>query len=370
MDWLCNHSFRCLCEGLSRGRVDPPFLFDINFLGESFPSADVGVSRFAEVIRAGKLSGLRSFKYDSVPSRLSRGGWRMFGEALSHADALLDSLEELRILFQTEGANAAFFEGLSRGTGRLPALHTVHCAHDCTIRTQGAQSLSALVSGGGVPSLKDLKVNLRGIGQEGMQAFAAALSSPHVSALRKLDVTFRGDQPSPAVAEVGMFSQALSSGHLRRLEELRVGGLWVIEEVRALCVGLGSGRLSSLHTLHFCNCSLGVQGGMALSEVLVAEKFPSLTILKAGVMGLTDEGVRALAEGWMSRNPPPLQDLHLGYNGLTSTVVHPLLKLLGSQRMPSLESMKLCGNVQIDSRSKSLLIDAFPETVNFTLDFT
>mmetsp|Transcript_40518 Transcript_40518/g.79886 ORF Transcript_40518/g.79886 Transcript_40518/m.79886 type:complete len:178 (+) Transcript_40518:2-535(+) len=105
-----------------------------------------------------------------------------------------------------------------------------------------------------------------------MQAFAAALSSPHVSALRKLDVTFRGDQPSPAVAEVGMFSQALSSGHLRRLEELRVGGLWVIEEVRALCVGLGSGRLPSLHLLRLLFCRLGPDGGRALSEVLIAEK--------------------------------------------------------------------------------------------------
>uniref|UniRef100_A0A0G4FYV3 Uncharacterized protein n=1 Tax=Chromera velia CCMP2878 TaxID=1169474 RepID=A0A0G4FYV3_9ALVE len=357
MDWLCSQSFPSLCEGLSRGRVDPPLLLDINLEGENFHSADAPVTRFAEVIRAGKLSGLRSFKYQWYPPMLSREGWRMFGEALSHADALLNSLEEVHILSQTQEANAAFFEGLSRGTGRLLALHTLHCVYGSTIGTEGAQSLSALVTGGRVPSLKDLKVKLGGIGQEGMQAFAAALGSPHVSALRRLDVFIW--------REVGMFSVALSSGHLRRLEELQVRGLRLIEEIHALCVGLGSGKLSSLRTLHFCDCSFGGEGGRALSELLVAEKLPSLRILEVGFTGLGDEGVRALVEVWMTRDPPPLQHLNFQQNQLTGAIVNPVLRLLGSQQLPALETLSLFGNGRIDERSRQSLFGTFPEVVKF-----
>uniref|UniRef100_A0A0G4F5V4 Uncharacterized protein n=1 Tax=Chromera velia CCMP2878 TaxID=1169474 RepID=A0A0G4F5V4_9ALVE len=357
MDWPCDQSFASLCEGLSQGRIGPPLLLDINFVGVNFHSADPLVTRFAEVIRAGKLSGLRSFKYQWYPRMLSREGWRMFGEALSHAGAFLNSLEELHILFQTEEAHAAFFEGLSRGTGRLPVLHTLHCDDDFTIRTEGAQSLSALVSGGRVPSLKDLTVNLRGIGQEGMQAFAAALGSPHVSALRRLDVSIS--------KEVGILSGALSSRHVCRLEELQVRGLRLIEEVCALCVGLGSGRLSSLRTLHIWFCRFEEGGVRALSELLVAEKLPSLRILEVRGTGLADEGVRALVEVWMTRDPPPLQHLNFQDNALTGAIVNPVLRLLGSQQLPALETLSLFGNEGIDERSRESLFGTFPEVVKF-----
>uniref|UniRef100_A0A0G4H4C3 Uncharacterized protein n=1 Tax=Chromera velia CCMP2878 TaxID=1169474 RepID=A0A0G4H4C3_9ALVE len=247
--------------------------------------------------------------------------------------------------------------GLSRGTGRLPALHTLYCAHGCSIGTEGAQSLSALVSGGRVPSLKDLKVNLVEVGQEGMQAFAAAMSSPHVSALRRLGVLIW--------REVGMFSVALSSGHLRRLEELRVGGIGGIENVRALCVGLGGGKLSSLHTLYFCGCSFRGEGSRALSEILVADKMPRLRTLEVGGTGLADEGVRALIEGWMTRDPPPLQHLNFEHNALTGAIMNRVLRLLGSQQLPALETLSLLGNRRIDERSKESLFGTFPEVVKF-----
>uniref|UniRef100_A0A0G4H4B7 Uncharacterized protein n=1 Tax=Chromera velia CCMP2878 TaxID=1169474 RepID=A0A0G4H4B7_9ALVE len=356
LHWQWNESFASLCEGLSQGRVGPPVMVDIDLRRVRENDTYLGVSRFAETIRAGKLSGLRKVSFQGYQIVNREGG--ELGEALTYADASLNSFEELRILSQTQEATAAFFQGLSRGTGRLPALHTLHSTHGSSIRTEGAQSLSALVSGGRVPSLKDLKVNLRGIGQEGMQAFAAALGSPHVSALRRLDVLIWREG-----REVGMFCAALSSGHLRRLEELRVGVLRGIEDVRALCVGLGSGKLSSLCTLHFWDCSFGEEGGRALSELLVAEKLPSLRTLVVEGSALRDEGVTALIEGWLSRNPPPLQHVDVGYNQLTDRVVNPLLKLLALQRLPALEIFDLLGNFGIHDRSKDLLSEAFPETV-------
>uniref|UniRef100_A0A0G4GQU2 Uncharacterized protein n=1 Tax=Chromera velia CCMP2878 TaxID=1169474 RepID=A0A0G4GQU2_9ALVE len=372
IDWPCDQSFASLCEGLSQGRVDPPVMVDIDLRRRGLENDTyLGVRRFAETIRAGKLSGLR--KVSSTRYRmLSREGAGVLGEALTHADALLNSLEELHILSQTQEANAFFFQGLSRGTGQLPALHTLHCAHgaESTIGTDGAQSLSALVSGGRVPSLKDLKVELEGIGQEGMQAFAATLSSPHVFALRRLDVfkltSFHSANPA---VEVDILSGALSSGHLRRLEELWVRGLWGVEDVRALCVGLGSGKLSSLRTLHFWNCSFGGQGSRALSEVLVAEKLPSLRILEAELTGLADEGVSAFVDVWMTRDPPPLQHLNFQHNALTGAIVNPVLRLLGSQQLPALETLSLFGNERIDERARESLLGTFPEVVKFARKF-
>uniref|UniRef100_A0A0G4IFW2 tRNA (guanine(46)-N(7))-methyltransferase n=1 Tax=Chromera velia CCMP2878 TaxID=1169474 RepID=A0A0G4IFW2_9ALVE len=283
--------------------------------GEGERSINLGVTRFAEVVRAGKLSGLRNANI-LVYEILSRAGGGAFGEALTHADAL----EKLCIPYPREEVTAAFLEGLARGTGRLPALQSLECPFNRSIRTQAAQSLSKLVRGGKVPSIKELTVNLAGIGQEGMQAFAATLSTPHASALRRLEVKFGGVGPADAAAEVELFSVALSSGYLRRLEKLSVGGLGVIDEVRALCVGLGSRKLTSLLTLRFVACRLGTEGGRALSEVLTAEKLPSLRTLEAGMTELTDEGVRALIEGWMSRDPPPLQCVNLGWNGLSAVL--------------------------------------------------
>uniref|UniRef100_A0A0G4HDX1 Uncharacterized protein n=1 Tax=Chromera velia CCMP2878 TaxID=1169474 RepID=A0A0G4HDX1_9ALVE len=269
LTWWCKQSFRSLCEGLSRGRVDHPTMIDVGLWGDKL---HFGLTCLAEVIRAGKLSGLRKFEQHGS-GVLSREGGAAFGEALTHGNASLASLKEIIFHQETEEGITGLLSGLSRGPGSLPAFRFLHCFGRCTLPTQSVQSLSALVSAGTVPSLSELRVDLSGIGQEAMQAFAAALGSPQVSALRRLDVAvFRGIAPESAAVQVGMFSGALSSGHLRRLEELCVKGLRVVEEVRALCVGLGSGRLPSLHLLRLLFCRLGPDGGRALSEVLIAEK--------------------------------------------------------------------------------------------------
>uniref|UniRef100_A0A0G4HN59 Uncharacterized protein n=1 Tax=Chromera velia CCMP2878 TaxID=1169474 RepID=A0A0G4HN59_9ALVE len=321
LTWWCNHSFFSLCEGLSGGRVDPPTLIDVGLRGDNL---HFGLTCLAEVIRAGKLSGLRKFEY-FYRAVLSRDGGAAFGEALTHAHASLASLKEIIFSRQTEEGLTGLLSGLSRGPGSLPALRSLHCT---AFPAQSVQSLSTLVSAGRVPSLSELRVDLSGIGQEGMQAFATALGSSHVSALRRLDVVFGGIAPESAAVQVGMLSGALSSGHLRRLEELWVRGVRVVEEVRALCVGLGSGRLSSLHRLRLRGCRLGAEGGRALSEVVVAEKLPSLRTLDVKHTELTDGGMRALTEGWMSCPPSTLEDLDLSSNLLTGRVVDPLMTLL------------------------------------------
>jgi len=281
----------------------------------------------------------------------------VFGQALAHAEASLNFLELLDdwMLQATEG----LLEGLARGPACFPALLSLRCS------TGGAQSFSALVTGGRVPSLRDLKVNLSGIGQAEMQTFSAALTSPHVIAPRLLEISFGGVETANAAAEVGMFSVALSSGHLRRLQSLHVRGLRVIEEVHALCVGLGSGGLSSLRTLDLFYNRLGVQGGMALSEVLVAEKLPSLRKLDVRHTEFTDEGVGALTETWMNRRPPPLRELDFFQNQLTSAVLDSLFRVLQSHRMPSLEIVDFRRNpaIHLDERMRRLLSDMLPTTV-------
>eukprot|EP00820_Chromera_velia_P030526 Cvel_13187.t1-p1 / transcript=Cvel_13187.t1 / gene=Cvel_13187 / organism=Chromera_velia_CCMP2878 / gene_product=hypothetical protein / transcript_product=hypothetical protein / location=Cvel_scaffold891:42179-43048(+) / protein_length=290 / sequence_SO=supercontig / SO=protein_coding / is_pseudo=false len=189
MSW--DRSFASVCECLSRGRIDPPIMVNISVgkLADTgvgvtrFAHADAGVTSFAEIIRAGKLSGLRNFTCREFQV-FSRFCWEKIGEAISHAEASLRSLEELDL----SDPMSAFLQGLSRGQGSLPALQSLKCRYS-SIGTEGAQSLSALVRGGRVPSLRDLEVELTQIGQDGMQALAAALQCPHASALRQLDLT-------------------------------------------------------------------------------------------------------------------------------------------------------------------------------------
>uniref|UniRef100_A0A0G4GVS6 Uncharacterized protein n=1 Tax=Chromera velia CCMP2878 TaxID=1169474 RepID=A0A0G4GVS6_9ALVE len=197
-----------------------------------------------------------------------------------------------------------------------------------------------------------------------MNPFAAALCSACVSSLRSLKMTFGGIASANASMEVGMFSVAISSGHLRRLEKLRVRGLRGIEEVGALCMGLGSGELSSLRvlTLGF-DVRLERESGRAFSEAVVAEKLPRLVTLDAD-LALNGEGVRALAEGWMTRQPPPLQQLKLSRSSINSGAADALLTLLGSTRVPSLETVDLDFCSWEAERFRSMLSRAFPEIIS------
>uniref|UniRef100_A0A0G4HZS5 PPPDE domain-containing protein n=1 Tax=Chromera velia CCMP2878 TaxID=1169474 RepID=A0A0G4HZS5_9ALVE len=359
--WHCNESFGYLCEGLSRGRVDPPVMVDIDLRGMG-EKRDGEITRLSEVIRAGKLSGLRKVSFGSMNQILSGEGGGVFGEALTHAEASVKSLEEIDMHCQSEEAFWAFLDGLSSGPGILPALRTIKGPYSL----HPALLLCALVSGGKVPSLKDLTVNLWGIREEGMQKVTTALTSPHVSALRRLEVKFRSVTPETAAANVQnlMMLNVPTSRNLCRLEVLEIEGLSVIEEVRALCAGLGSGHLIYLCSLKLFDCTLEVEGARSLSEVVVAEKLPSLRALELDAAldsaGLTDAGVRALIEGWMSRSPPPLRSLHLQNNDLTDAIVDAVSTFLESQRMSSLETVKLWPN-QIGEAAKKKICEAFPE---------
>uniref|UniRef100_A0A0G4HQR0 Uncharacterized protein n=1 Tax=Chromera velia CCMP2878 TaxID=1169474 RepID=A0A0G4HQR0_9ALVE len=369
LNWLCGYSFASVCDGLSKGRISPGVMVEVELRRGIQEYEDFGMTRFAKVIRQGKLSGLRKLR-TGEHFWLSRQGGGVLGEALTHADAPLKSLEEVTLSGQKYPAVEAFLARLCRGPGSLPALRSLECPEfGWGQAPQFTRSLSAFITGGKVPSLRDLKVDVAGVGQEAMQAFAAALHSPHVFALRRLEVRFGGVSYVNAAADVGMVSVAMSSGNLRRLEELCVGNFREIEEVRALCVGLGSGRLSSLRKLQFLETSLGVEGGRALSEVLVAEKLPLLRSLVAASTELTDGGVWALTEGWMIRSPPPLEDLNLDSNGLTEAAADALLTLQSSKRMPLLETLSVVDNDPFDEGLKCLLSAAFAE-VRYVEEYT
>uniref|UniRef100_A0A0G4HAX5 Uncharacterized protein n=1 Tax=Chromera velia CCMP2878 TaxID=1169474 RepID=A0A0G4HAX5_9ALVE len=374
--WSMNESLVPLCEGLSRGRVGPPTKLEMKLMpaGEGC-NVKAGVSGLAQVIRKGKLSGLYRLTLRPEDRVVSDAEWESFGEAFTHAEASLESLQSLSLqtdsymfMSQTDWFSA-FLKGMSRGSGRLPALCSLSCPRRGANSKTGFEGLSALVRNGNIPSLGDLKVDLGRLGHERAQTFGSALSSPHISSLRRLDVSLGDSFPPFVVDEVRVLSGGLSSGHLQGLRELCVTGLFVADNVRALCVGLGSGKLTSLWKLDLNHNYLGPEGGRALSElvseVLVAEKLPSLQTFEAAVAQLKDEGLRALIEGWMSRSPPPLRRLNLWSNWFTGAVAEDLLVLLESKRMPSLDSVILSHSDDFDEKWRRSLSEAFPDVVEF-----
>uniref|UniRef100_A0A0G4G1D9 EF-hand domain-containing protein n=1 Tax=Chromera velia CCMP2878 TaxID=1169474 RepID=A0A0G4G1D9_9ALVE len=368
--WSMNESLVPLCEGLSRGRVGPPTKLEMKLMpaGEGC-NVKAGVSGLAQVIRKGKLSGLYRLTLRPEDGVVSDAEWEAFGEAFTHAEASLESLQSLCLQNGSYMNHydwfSAFLNGMSRGSGRLPALCSLSCPRRRANSKTGFEGLSALVRNGNIPSLGDLKVDLNGLGHERAQTFGSALSSPHISSLRRLDVSLADPFPPFAVDEVRVLSGGLNSGHLQGLKELCVRGLIVTDNVRALCVGLGSGKLTSLRKLNLNYSPLRPAGGRALSEVFVAEKLPSLQTFEASGAQLEDEGLRALIEGWMTRSPPPLRRLDLWGNRFTGAVAEDLLALLGSKRMPSLDSVILRPGQDFDEKWRRSLSEAFPDVVEF-----
>uniref|UniRef100_A0A0G4I804 Uncharacterized protein n=1 Tax=Chromera velia CCMP2878 TaxID=1169474 RepID=A0A0G4I804_9ALVE len=366
LDWNCDDSFASFCEGMGRGVcVHSPVLLDL-CLSMIAEDPQRGLRGLADTIRAGKLSALQKLCLSDFDTPSPATG-RALGEALTHAEASLNCLKELQIEdllgHSPTRVISAVLEGLARGSGRLPALTSLKYP-PASIGTLGSQSLAAVRRGGKVPSLKDVNLCMSGIGLVGMNSFASALSCPHISSLRVLDVKLGGVGGTGAAAEVGMFSVPLSSGHLRRLEKLCVQGLTIIEEVRALCAGLGSGKMTALRELAvYGGAPLGVESAKAFSETIVAEKLPRLRTLSVTSM-LNAEGVGGLVDGWMIRQPPSLQHLSLRDNPLNSGAIEAVSNFLGSKRVPSLETVSLCSS-GIDERSKSLLSKAFSEVLQF-----
>uniref|UniRef100_A0A0G4FUW1 Uncharacterized protein n=1 Tax=Chromera velia CCMP2878 TaxID=1169474 RepID=A0A0G4FUW1_9ALVE len=314
------------CEGFSQGGgLSPPVQVEIEIAASGM--ANPAVSALADVIRAGKLSGLRRLYLDIFVgyNQLGQVGGERFGEALASAQA----------------------NGSRRDA----------------VSTEGVLSLSTLLTRGRFPALRDLNVNIARVGQEGMQAFAAALSSPAASVLRKLELGFSQATDAGNAMQISMLAVALSSGNLSRLEELCVSALERVADARTLFVGLGSGKLSSLHTLHVRRSRLGPEGGSALSEAVVAEKLPSLKRLDVSGGKMTDGGVRALSEAWMNRTPPPLQCVNLSDNSLTGAITSALLALFGSRQLTALHNLNLSSNAEFDNESKGLLSAAFADIV-------
>uniref|UniRef100_A0A0G4I883 Uncharacterized protein n=1 Tax=Chromera velia CCMP2878 TaxID=1169474 RepID=A0A0G4I883_9ALVE len=377
--WGCKESFVSLCEGIAQGRgISPPVLLDLYVSGAGEDSEE-SLRGFADVIGAGKLSGLQKLCLGAFVDTLGRAGWEALGEAVTHPQAALTSLEEfeLRNVPIPQGVSA-FLQGLSRGSAPLPALRSLKCPTCCSLSAEGAKSLGALLREGMFPCLKVLCSSMWDIGPGGMIPFASALCPPHISSLRVLDLTFGATGPESCTAEMGMLSLVISSGHLCRLEELSVMGLREEEEVRALCAGLQSGQLTSLRVLTLMKTehdplwdnfplgdnALGADSGRAISEAVVAENFPRLRMLKVESM-LNGKGVEALVEGWMNRQPPLLQFFGLKSSTLRDAEDEAVSKLFSLQKVPSLETVSLLFCTGLSVRSQSLLCAAFPDIVKF-----
>uniref|UniRef100_A0A0G4FE73 Uncharacterized protein n=1 Tax=Chromera velia CCMP2878 TaxID=1169474 RepID=A0A0G4FE73_9ALVE len=85
--------FGTVCEGFSGGSIAPPVLLDVVLGGEGW-STERTVTAFSDVVRGGKLSGLRRLELNGG-ELLSETGREALGEAFSDAHAHLDFLEEV-----------------------------------------------------------------------------------------------------------------------------------------------------------------------------------------------------------------------------------------------------------------------------------
>uniref|UniRef100_A0A0G4GQB8 Uncharacterized protein n=1 Tax=Chromera velia CCMP2878 TaxID=1169474 RepID=A0A0G4GQB8_9ALVE len=351
LDWHSDASFAFVFEGLSLGRLAPSVRVDLffSFLGDGGETP--ALLRCADVIRAGGLPGLRKFGFDPHETLYTHAQGAAVGEALTHSEGeCLESLEDICALggvdLYMEGMTGVeflhgFLEGMARGPGHLRALRVLDLKA-FLIEVGGVRSLSDVLSGNKVPNLEDLKLDVQGVGEEGMQTFVSALSCPQglppsAPILRRLDIWLSGS------AEVSVFAGVLGSGRLCRLKELQIGALSSLGEIRALCLGgLGSGRLSLLSHLDLEGIHLGeIETIRVLSETLVAEKLPSLRWLSLEATDLSDEGVGTLTEAWLGHAPPPLQDLNLRTNELTTAAGLLLRAFLSTGRLPSLERVQI-----------------------------
>uniref|UniRef100_A0A0G4HVT2 Uncharacterized protein n=1 Tax=Chromera velia CCMP2878 TaxID=1169474 RepID=A0A0G4HVT2_9ALVE len=368
---------RILGEVLSTNKIPSLRSLELELISQD---GDEGVNRavrgFSEVVRGGNLSGLRKLNLEKARfekhDESSRDGGGELGEASLH------SLEELVLNDQPEIATA-IFDGMSRGPGVLPALRSLRCPLNKlkdSEETRVAESLSAVLTAGKTPSLVNLGVDLLQNSEKSMNAFAGALCSPRISALQRLGLRIGHTGPDGLFGsrkeqsvKVVMLSVTISSGNLSGLVDLCVcfGSQENLEDVKALCVGLNSGKLPSLRNLRLKTdppmlFRLEDEVGAALSGVLVAEKLPRLRTLEVRGL-LNDTAFTTLMQAWSDQPPPPLHSLLLADNCLSESA-DAVLPLLGSRRIPTLETVNLFGT-GLQGRSEAALCGAFPDVIDF-----
>uniref|UniRef100_A0A0G4HJE0 Uncharacterized protein n=1 Tax=Chromera velia CCMP2878 TaxID=1169474 RepID=A0A0G4HJE0_9ALVE len=278
--WPLNETLVSLCDGFSAGcspSSDLRLDFEINVAEADWNHEEVyqaAFDRLVQTIRGGGMRFLHKFDFGKIPF-LDPERSEKAGEALTHAGAFLNLLTEitfppLQSYFPQQTPQTVprhitkFLEGMCRGSGRLPSLRLLsrdsyfnafspHLGLMEQMDTETMRPFFSLVSGGKLPSLRHLNVQLSRHAKEvsDVQALTAALCTPHVSALRRLQVSMPRMSPDTPTDQLilGMFSVALAAEYLGNLEELRVDGFALGLGGRGLFDGLGSGKISSLRTL-------------------------------------------------------------------------------------------------------------------------
>uniref|UniRef100_A0A0G4H9N7 Uncharacterized protein n=1 Tax=Chromera velia CCMP2878 TaxID=1169474 RepID=A0A0G4H9N7_9ALVE len=386
LTWWLDESLEKLAQGLGVGSLSPDVAVDFRLWPTE--EGDAALKAFAAIIRDRKVPGLRKLEIGEArpddEGFIVEGAARDLGEALVHVSgegrtASLSSpaLEELWIDsdgFETEKGLSGLLSGIASGGGCLPSLHNLHINRLRQRDTPAAPPLAECITKGKFPKLRNLhfssKSNPISLGQEGMQALALALCSPHAKSLRSL--TLRSEETGndrkavgAEVAQMATIAVAFSSGQLTALEELSLEGELFTESVSALCVGLGSGKLRSLRSLELQRVLLhDDEGTTALCQALSAEKLPELRCLKLG--GVNDAGLKQMVKAWCEANPPPLEKLDLSgsFVGVTDEGVLALIGLAGTGRVPILGDVRvgalfssLSGNMQ------TVLKNFFPYTL-------
>uniref|UniRef100_A0A0G4F1Y7 Uncharacterized protein n=1 Tax=Chromera velia CCMP2878 TaxID=1169474 RepID=A0A0G4F1Y7_9ALVE len=196
-----------------------------------------------------------------------------------------------------------------------------------------------------------------------MSGLSRALASAGaVFQLKRLEVQIgegggaKGERRRDLGVAVTRLSNAMQSGNLANLEELRVTGpVGGLRGFRALCAALGSGNVSRLRSLSVGKGSRGVYGvaGMrSLAEAITAESLPNLEKLCTFRSEITDQCVEALVEVWSNPVRSPLKsllDLSFEFNPISPHGLTFLPRLLRSGNVPSLRELSFCRCEELDA---------------------
>uniref|UniRef100_A0A0G4FVG0 Ion transport domain-containing protein n=1 Tax=Chromera velia CCMP2878 TaxID=1169474 RepID=A0A0G4FVG0_9ALVE len=348
-------TFSSFCDGISEQGLPPDlkvdFFLTIPSLYEE-ESDEGALTLFASALRSGKILGVRSITFVSALEcvyQLRSEVGRVLGEALTHGEASLKFLEEIDLGMEGEGVSD-LVEGMGRGPQTLPALQELHVTSCDGLGTRGATGLSALLCGGKVPALRELWVECKELGREGMEAVSTALSSPHSASLRHLDLRIQLENPSSeeGVAEVSALSEGLGGGSLCSLGRLDLWGNMGVQGSRSVCEALGAGGFASLRSLSFAGVTfsggteeVGWALAQSLARVIDAEHLPCLGSLEFHSVPIKNKGVKEMVEAWLHRSPPPIENLKLVRVGLGEDGLEALISVLDSGRLSSLVSLAL-----------------------------
>jgi Ran GTPase-activating protein (RanGAP) involved in mRNA processing and transport len=335
---------------------------------------DVGASVLAEAIEAGGLEALRVL--DLAGSCIGTDGLRALAFACRHRARLLETLDLSGGGGDNDGggvqALGAYWLAAALGEGAFPRLKTLRLG-GLGLERSGLYILHVAIRSGALRELMTLDLDdSPGLGDAGVGYLAIALRRGGCPNLRALGLANCGvgDRGAKHLAHAlaarssssssSSSAAAAASARLERLGLARNAAL-TGDGIAHLCEAARGGGLSGLMHLDLDGCRrLGDKGFRALAGAFGAGTLSALETLRAGGIGLMDEGLKAwvgaILEG-PTRPALALRVLSLESNRLTWAGVAALSQLLLNDACRRLDLLAL-GDNGIDAAGTKALARA------------